>query len=231
MLKPYKPGSLVEQLYRTICDAIMDGSLAPGHPLREADLQKHFSVSRAPIREAIRLLEADRLVVVSAYKRKYVRKITREDLLEIIPVLARMEGCAAHLAVRQGSQQEAEELRQINQNLEQAYGRGDISACHELNMNFHRLMVKNARNETLKQAIRPMVKRVVGLWVSTLYLQKPIMFETTIAEHRKIVESFAARDPKAAEENACNHVESLLSRALAASLFDQDGNFLIQGAQ
>lgn len=227
MLKPYKPGSVVQQVYRTICDAIMDGSLAPGQPLKEQELQQHFEVSRAPIREAIRLLEADRLVVVSAYKRKYVRKITYEDLLEVIPVLASLEGCAAHLAVKRGNLAEAAELRRLNESLENAYGENDIKNCHTLNVNFHRLMVKNARNETLKHAIRPVIKRTVGLWVSTLYFQNPVMFQTTIVEHEKIVRSFQDQAPKAAEENACNHVESLLSRALKASTFDQDGNFQI----
>lgn len=219
---------MVEQVYRTICDAIMDGSLTPGQPLKEQELQQHFGLSRAPIREAIRLLEADRLVVVNVYKRKYVRKITREDLVEVIPVLARLEGCAACLAVKRGDLGEADNLREINENLKKAYEEKDIESCHKLNMDFHRLMVKNARNETLKQSIRPMVKRIVGLWASTLYRQKPVLFQRTIGEHVKIVKSFLDQDAKAAEENTCNHVESLLSRALEASIFDQDGNFQIQ---
>ena len=228
MLKPFKPGSVVEQVYRTICDAIIDGSLAPGQPLKEQELQKHFGVSQAPIREAIRLLEADRLVVVSAYKGKHVRKITREDLLEIIPVLARMEGCAAYLAAKCSNSKKTNSLQKINDDLELAYQRGDIRASHTENMNFHRFLVKNAGNEALRQAIRPMVMRVVRLWVSTLYHQNPTMFEMTIAEHRRIVEAFLEEDPEAAEINARNHVESLLSRALEVSIFDQEGNFQIR---
>lgn len=87
MVKVYQPGSIVEQLYSLLCMEIMDGSLKPGQALLEKDLQQRFGTSRAPIREAIRLLAADRLVVVNAYKKKYVRKITREDLREVIPVL------------------------------------------------------------------------------------------------------------------------------------------------
>lgn len=99
MVKVYQPGSIVEQLYSLLCMEIMDGSLKPGQALLEKDLQQRFGTSRAPIREAIRLLAADRLVVVNAYKKKYVRKITREDLREVIPVLACLEGCAARLTV------------------------------------------------------------------------------------------------------------------------------------
>ena len=106
MLKLQKPESLVGQIYRNLSQAIMDGSLKPGLPLKEQELQRNLGVSRAPIREAIRLLQADRLVVVSTYKEKYVRRITRDDLLDVIPVLACLEGCAARLAAqRMGSAQ------------------------------------------------------------------------------------------------------------------------------
>ena len=86
-------------------------------------------------------------------------------------------------------------------------------------------MVKKAGNETLKQSIRPIVRRIVGLWAFTLYRQKPVLFKRTIDEHAKIVRFFRERDAKGAEESTCAHVESLLWRALEASFFDQDGNF------
>ena len=90
----HKPVPLVKQIYNSIAEAISQGNLQPGQLLKEVDLQKAFSVSRAPIREAIRLLEADGLVVVDAYKKKYVRNITYKYIQELIPVLSRLEGCA-----------------------------------------------------------------------------------------------------------------------------------------
>ena len=93
-----KPKSMVDQIYISLSNAITSGALDPGCRLVEQELQKDFGVSRAPIREAIRLLEADGLVVVDAYKKKHVRNLTREDLVDNIPVLACLESLAARLA-------------------------------------------------------------------------------------------------------------------------------------
>lgn len=203
----------------------MDGTLAPGHILKEQELKERFGTSRAPIREAIRLLAADRLIVVSAYKKKYVREITREDLLEVIPVLASLEGCAAKLTAENITPQSLEALVQINHELKKAYHVGDIENCINLNFKFHGYYIKNAGNETLKQAIRPIIQRIVRLWVSFLYTKKSHFFETTILEHDKIIDAFATGDVKQIEECAREHVENLLLRAMRYSVFDKQGNF------
>ncbi len=207
----------------------MDGSLAPGIPLRETDLQELFGVSRAPIREAIRLLEADRLVVVSAYKQKYVRRITREDLAEIIPVLACMEGCAAALAVAKLDQGQMVAIERINEDLKAAYQAGDVESCLRLNHSFHRFYVRSAANETLKQAVRPMIKRVVGLWAATAYRQDPELFAATIREHDGVLRAFAAGEARQAEILVRTPVENMLARGLKTSGFDQNDNLLVAG--
>lgn len=225
MVKVYQPGSIVDQLYSLLCQEIMDGTLEPGYFLKEQELKDRFGTSRAPIREAIRLLAADRLVVVSAYKKKYVRKITREDLLEVIPVLACLEGCAAKLTAEKATPQWIDELVKINDELKKSYQAGDIENCIDLNFKFHGHYIKSAANEALKQAIRPIIQRTVRLWVSCLYTKKSNLFEKTIIEHDKIIETFVNGDAKKTEESAHEHVENLLLRAMKYSIFDKQGNF------
>ena len=225
MVKIYQPGSIVDQLYSVLCQEIMDGTLAPGHFLKEQELKDRFGTSRAPIREAVRLLAADRLVVINAYKKKYVRKITREDLLECIPVLASLEGCAAKLTAEKITRKSIDKMIEVNEEIKSAYQAKDIDKCTELNFHFHSYYVKGADNETLKQAIRPIIQRTVGLWVSSLYAQQPTLFETTIAEHEKIIEAFESGDEDMIEKCAREHVENLLLRAMKFSIFDKQGNF------
>jgi DNA-binding GntR family transcriptional regulator len=227
MLKPFKPGSLVEQIYRNLCEAIMNGALPPGQLLKEQELQKNFNVSRAPIREVIRLLEADRLVVVSAYKKKYVRQITRGDLEEIIPVLACLEGCAARLAAGKFYPEQIKAFRSLNDDMKKAFAAGDMDACNDLNFKFHGSYIKAAGNEALKQAVRPIVKRIIRLWITTLYHKKPSLFHNTISEHEKIIRAFVDRDAKGAEAGVREHIEGLLDRVLKASVFDKNGHFQI----
>ena len=225
MVKIYQPGSIVDQLYSILCQEIMDGTLAPGHFLKEEELKNRFGTSRAPIREAVRLLAADRLVVINAYKKKYVRKITREDLLEVIPVLASLEGCAAKLTADRMEPEGLDKLIGINQELKGAYEAGDIERCIDLNFQFHGYYVKGADNAALRQAIRPIIQRTVRLWVSSLYAKQADLFESTILEHDRIIEAFKNGDAKNVEDCASAHVENLLSRAMKFSIFDKQGNF------
>lgn len=222
-----RPNSLVNQIYKTLGRAIANGSIAPGQGLKETELQQHFDVSRAPIREAIRLLEADRLVVADAYKKKHVRLIMYNDLLEVIPVLACIEGCAARLAVLQINSDDIKAFEEINDEMKQAYLAGDLDQCNDLNFKFHTLYVKASANETLIQALRPIIRRVVWLWVSTLYRQRPNLFEDTIGEHDKIIDAILNRDARKAEDMVKKHIENVLDRALKASVFDEEGNFKI----
>ena len=219
MFKPTKPGSIVEQVYHHISNAIMDGSIAPGVPLKERDMQDLFGVSRAPIREAIRLLEADRLVVAGAYRTKYVRQITKEDLLEVIPVLARLEGCAAFLSVKRLDPKQLEGICSINKNLKNAYAARQIEKCTQLNFAFHRYYVDSAENEALKQAISPIVKRVVSLWATNAYRYQPELFAVTIIEHDEVLQSFVDGDAPEAEKRVRSHVENTLDRVLNVSTF------------
>ncbi|MFH2127786.1 MAG: GntR family transcriptional regulator [Pseudomonadota bacterium] len=225
MVKVYQPGSIVDQLYSVLCQEIMDGTLAPGQFLKEQELKERFGTSRAPIREAVRLLAADRLVVINAYKKKYVRKITREDLLEVIPVLASLEGCAAKITAGKTTPQTIGKLIEVNDELKSAYAAKDIGRCIELNFRFHGCYIKDANNEALKQAIRPIIQRTVRLWVSSLYAQKANLFENTIVEHDKIIEAFKNGDANKIEQSAREHVENLLLRAMKFSIFDKQGNF------
>lgn len=225
MVKVYRPGSTVEQLYSLLCMEIMNGTLKPGQSLKEQELKARFGTSRAPIREAIRLLAADRLVIVNAYKKKYVRKITRDDLSEVIPVLACLEGCAAKLAINNITPQQLDDFVKINEKLKAAYQAGNIENCIDINFEFHKFYVKNASNETLKQAIRPIIQRVVKLWVTTLYTNNPVLFEKTINEHEKIINAFVKGDKNKVDNCAKSHIDSLLSRAMKLSVFDKQDNF------
>lgn len=117
------------------------------------------------------------------------------------------------------------EFIQINDELKQAYQAGEIDRCISLNFNFHSFYVKGAANQALRQAIRPMIQRIVRLWVSTLYARKADFFVTTIQEHEKIISAFKRGDAAQVEQMAREHIENLLSRAMRFSVFDKQGNF------
>ncbi|BEQ14431.1 GntR family transcriptional regulator [Desulfoferula mesophila] len=218
-----KPKSMVDQICASISRAIAKGELSPGTRLVEQELQADFGVSRAPIREAIRLLEADGLVVVDAYKKKYVRNLTREDLTDNIPVLAALESLAARLAVANITPEKIAGMEQINQEIEREFQAGNYHKCAELNFAFHRSFLQVADNRALKRAISSIVKSILWLWLTTQYYANSSIIPSSIDEHRRILRALRDRAPEEAEKEVREHIEAVLARFLSQSQFDQEG--------
>lgn len=220
-----KPKSMVDQIYLSISKAITTGVLEPGCRLVEQDLQKDFGVSRAPIREAIRLLEADGLVVVDAYTKKYVRNLTREDLTDNIPVLACLESLAAKLAAAKITPARIEELEAINREIQQEFKAGNFAKCAELNFAFHRVFLQVADNKALRRAIRSIVKSTLWLWLTTQYYKNNTIIPSSIAEHDLILDAFKRQDTHLVESQVKEHIENVLERFLMQSKFDDEGMY------
>jgi len=215
-----KPRSMVAQIHKAMSDAISKGVLKPGQPLKESDLQSWFNTSRAPIREAIRLLEADGMVIVDHYKKKYVRPITHQILEETIPVLACLEGLAANLASERITPEQIEALQKNNEEMKINFEEKRFDLCADLNFEFHRTYVKMAQNTPLIRAIHSIMKNTIWLSIATLYFQKSELILFSYVEHRKIIQAFEERNRLKAEEEVRRHVISSLRHALESPFFD-----------
>jgi len=113
-------GSQGESAYQRLLDAIRRGTLQPGARLIETDLARHLGVSRTPIREAIRQLEADGLVVHLPRLGAAVRSLDYAEVMELYEMRAVLESTAARLAARAASEVEIAELAALNAEMAQA---------------------------------------------------------------------------------------------------------------
>jgi len=217
-----KPRSMVAQIHKAMSDAISRGALKPGQALKESDLQSWFNTSRAPIREAIRLLEADGMVIVDHYKRKYVRPITKEILGETIPVLACLEGLAANLAAQRITQEQIRGLHKNNEEMKKSFEEKRYDLCANLNFDFHRTYVKMANNTPLIRAIRSIMKNTIWLSIANLYFQKSELILFSLVEHKEIIHAFEDHNSAKAEEEVRKHVISSMGHALESPVFDSD---------
>jgi len=222
-----KPRSMVDQIYHELGRAISKGDLPPGTILKETELQKWFAVSRAPIREAIRLLEADDLVVVDAYKKKHVRKVTRSYLEDLIPVMACLEGYGASLAAKRLTDEQIDNLKKINKEMENAYGIKRYDLCAELNFDFHRIYIKSADNQVLSTAIRSIKKKIIWFWLTNVTYKKHEVIPLSITEHDLIIQEFLNRDSKKAEMAVRTHIVNILDRSIRNADFDSEGFSLL----
>jgi len=206
-----KPFSIVEQIHKSLSDAILNQELQPGTPLTEIELQEWFGVSRAPIREAIRLLESEGLVVVNAFKKKYVRKLTHEELQEIYTVLGCLEGFAAGIAA---SRLTAEQLGKLGENIEQMkeeYGKGNIASCTQLNFEFHSSIIRTADNSVLKKTIASIMRAPGWYWLTRAYYRDPVLVLSSVTDHSEILSALRARDSQRADKCVRDHFSNIRS--------------------
>ncbi len=198
------PGTLQgETTYERLCDEIRSGKLPPGSRLRETEIAERLAVSRTPVREAIRRLEAEGLVDHLPRSGAVVRKLDYPELMELYEMRTVLEGTAARLAARAASPVELEELVAINDEMRAAAGQPEVVIG--LNRQFHRLLLDAARNRFLLRAMASVENTLLILGSSSMAM--PDRAREAVDEHREVLEALLARDGAAAEAAMRRHME------------------------
>ena len=198
------PGTLHgETTYERLCEEIRSGKLPPGSRLRETEIAERLAVSRTPVREAIRRLEADGLVDHLPRSGAVVRKLEYPELMELYEMRTVLEGTAARLAARAASPVELEELVAINDEMRAAAGRPEVVIG--LNRQVHKLLLDAARNRFLLRAMATVENTLLILGSSSM--AKPDRAREAVDEHREVLDALLARDGAAAEAAMRRHME------------------------
>lgn len=192
--------------YRRVLDEIRSGVLTPGARLRENELAERLGISRTPVREAIRQLEADGLVVHLPRQGATIRRLDLAEVAELYEMRVVLEGTAARLAARAASDIELRELGSLNAEMAQAQAGDQV---RELNRIFHRTLFDAARNRFLIKAMRSLQKTLLILGPSTL--ADADRASAAVAEHDAVLDALMARDGARAEAAMRTHVEAALS--------------------
>ena len=201
-------GTTADAVYQALRRSILDGELPPGHRLRSDALATDLNVSRTPVREALRKLEAEGLVNASRLG-LVVRQLTEEDLTEIFYLREALEGMAARLAAENATRAEIDELHALFEDMEAVAARGDIAGLRELTGEFHLLVCRASHNRRLMQSLERLLDHVRQAQSSTLYMQgRPA---DALEEHRGLLRAIEQRDPDRAETLARQHRRKTLA--------------------
>ena len=192
-----------QSVYSQLLDDIRSGRLNSGDRLRETELAERLGVSRTPVREAIRQLEADGLVTHIPRQGASIRSLDYAEVMELYEMRAVLEGTAARLAARAASDLEIEELEALNTELAQA---GATPEAFKLNRLFHAALLDAAKNRFLTKSITGLQKALMILGPTTL--TQPERAENAVHEHRAILDAIKARDGLAAEAATRAHIEA-----------------------
>lgn len=191
-----------DQAYERLLDDIAAGRLQPGDRLREVELAQRLGASRTPIREALRLLEADNLITHAPRLGATVRRLNYAEIAELYEMRAVMEGAAARLAARVVAPIELEELAALNAELASAQEAGDAK---RLNAQFHAMLLNAARNRFLSRAMESLGKALMILGPTTLDAERRA---EAAREHDALLDALRDRDGARAEAVMRAHIEA-----------------------
>ncbi|WP_030166681.1 GntR family transcriptional regulator [Spirillospora albida] len=184
---------LAEQIREFLVEGISAGRWEPGERIVERRIATELGVSQGPVREALRQLEAQRLIETLPNRGARVRKFTEEDLAEIFPVRAGLERTAAELALPR-IEQRLDALTEHNRRLAEAARHDDRHEQTRLSIAFHREIVASAGNRLLVSVWEGLD---IELWTTlSLRLHNTEIYSKS-AEHAELIEAFRRRDPDA----------------------------------
>ena len=197
--------SLAAQVADAIVDAIGAGTVAPGQRLVETDLARRLAVSRVPVREALRLLESQGIVVSMPYRGMRLMEVSADRLRKILEVRLALETMAAFMlrAVCRDNPQVLAPLEAISAQLHAAALAGDRFGIATLDTRFHRTMCRLTGNEILLAAWEPLACQLTIIFgLSTLQNDMAAIAE----EHVVLTELLRGGDEAALKRNLQLHI-------------------------
>ncbi|WP_157017150.1 GntR family transcriptional regulator [Mesorhizobium xinjiangense] len=197
-------GSRSEQAYMQIKGAVEAGALAPGSRVRENELAERFGISRTPVRDALRRLEAEGLIAHVPHQGAIIAQLDHQAVIELYDMREVLEGTAARYAARHASEAEIQELAELvaaEEGLEE-----DAAALARLNRVFHGVLYRAGHNRYLLKTLLALRDSMILLGGTTLALSnRP---QSARKEHEAIIAAIAARDADAADQAARHHIRN-----------------------
>ena len=203
--------SQVIEMLRT---AITSGQFSPGQRLVEKDLCDMMGVSRPSLREALRQVESEGLIVTIPNRGPIVSQLSPRDVASIYEVRGALEALAAERFAASASDEQVAELDIAVTELEAAYKSGDIEKIVVAKRTFYDVMLEGSGNSILPALLRTMNARITQL--RRVSLSSPERAITSLREIRAVLRAIKQRDPEAAFKASLHHIKEASKVALAS---------------
>lgn len=198
------PQSLHEEVAGTLRERIFAGEMAPGSFIDEPALCETLSISRTPLREALKVLTAEGLVRHEPRRGCFVAEVTEKDLDEIFPVIALLEGRCAYEAAQHASDADLAALEALHDRLNRHAKAKRINDYYEANFAIHEAIITLAGNRWLASVIGDL-RKIVKL-ARLQQLHAPGRLEQSLSEHMAVFAALKARDAEGAEAAMRTHL-------------------------
>jgi DNA-binding GntR family transcriptional regulator len=218
-------GAVVDDLAASIQARIMSGEIPVGARLRQERLAAEYSVSRTPVREALRKLQATGTVLLRPNQGAVVRGPTVRDIREAYVVRAELEALAAELAASWITSPDLERLRTAERAFRAAAERGDVTGAGEdwsqANDLFHEAVLAGAGNRRLTEMVADLHRTFPRGLTWKALMDDARQLDANAREHRAILAAIESRDAAAARDRMRRHV--LHAGELIARWFEGHG--------
>lgn len=196
--------SLHERVADTLREEIFNGALAPGSFVDEVQMCERLQISRTPLREALKVLSAEGLVRHEPRRGCFVNEVTEQDLDEIFPVIALLEGRCAFEAARKACDADLDVLDTLHQQLQAHAQAKRIVDYYQTNYSIHEAIITLANNRWLAQVIGDL-RKILKL-ARLQQLHAPGRLQQSLNEHLAVFAAIKARDGEGAEMAMRTHL-------------------------
>jgi DNA-binding GntR family transcriptional regulator len=191
-----------EMLYRQLRDEVLHGELPPGSILSQVQLARRYNVSRAPLREALRMLQSEGLVEAQPGRRTRIALVSAPDLDQLYAQRIVLEALAVRLTARHARPAHVEELRELLADMDAIAATRDFVRWDVPHRQFHRGLVRDA-GERLGLTISDLADHAERY--RRILLEQPRAWSAVAVEHTEIVDAFEARDAHEAGSRLAAH--------------------------
>lgn len=196
---------LRDVVFQTLRQAILRGELKPGERLMEIHLAQKLGVSRTPVREAIRKLELEGLVLMIPRRGAVVAEITISDLEDVLEVRMALEELAVKHVCQRITEEQLAELRRLSDEFKKTLDGDDVGACAQADVNFHDAIYRSNGNHRLVQILNNLREQMYRYRME--YLKDRQSHSKLVKEHEELLRALASRDEELALRVTCGHIE------------------------
>jgi DNA-binding GntR family transcriptional regulator len=193
-----------QKAYELIKERTITTQMRPGSMIQEAELMSELGLGRTPIREALKRLEAEKLVIVSPHRGTFVSEVSISDLSQIQEIRLVLDTLCVRLVVERITPEELAEMRKLAEEIRIRAKNGNQKDLMGLDHRFHQLLVQSAHNKFLEPEIEMFYNLSLRIWYMYLHQIKPsdLMLEAFI----QILDAIETKNVAAAEKAMQEHI-------------------------
>lgn len=197
---------LRDVVFKTLRQAILKGELEPGERLMEIQLAERLGVSRTPIREAIRKLELEGLVLMIPRKGAEVAKISENNLRDVLEVRRSLEELAIDLACQRMTEEELSELKKTEERFAKAIQTGEVMEIAQTDESYHEIIYNSTKNQKLVQILNNLREQMYRYRLE--YIKDEDKRQILLVEHDHIIKAMSLRHVQEAKMAIREHIDN-----------------------